>query len=194
MDTHSSKPKPHRQHTLLFPSPLTPGGHLQILISADLSKLQHRPNFHNRAKWSSCEWLHKRWTKYEKIDILISLCLTKQELYLITFILQLRCPFWKASVIHCSYTNSWNDQNESYYTEYWWVSVWGDLAEINKIDVFLIKWEKLNIHSRGISDASWRGNVTAEINVQNLFYWDYWEYLILDDILFSSSSQILIHS
>lgn len=135
MDTHGSKPKPHRQHTLLFPSPLTPGGHLQILISADLSKLQHRPNFNNRAKWSSCEWLHKRWTKYEKIDILISLCLAKQELYLITFILQLRCPFWKASVFHCHHTNSWNDQNKSYYTEYRRIWVWGDLAGINKSDL-----------------------------------------------------------
>lgn len=147
MDTHRSKPKPHRQHTLLFPSPLTPGGHLQILISADLSKLQHRPNFHNRAKWSPCEWLHKHWTKYEKIDILITLCLTKQELYLITFIMQLRCPFWKATVINCRYTYSWNDQNELYYTEYWRVSLWGDFAEKNKGDVFLIKWEKQHIHS-----------------------------------------------
>lgn len=74
--THTSpsptKRLPDRQHTLVFPSLLTPGGHLQILISADLSKLKHKPSFHNRAKWSTCEWLHNHWTKSEKNYIFLN--------------------------------------------------------------------------------------------------------------------------
>lgn len=74
MDTQSIKPiqTSPRQHTFVFQSLLTPGGHLLIFQYLQISSnCSTRPDFHNRAKWMSN--VNDCTTTEPNIKVLISL-------------------------------------------------------------------------------------------------------------------------
>lgn len=110
--THlQAQPNTSQTHTLLFLSLLTPGGHLQILISTDLSKLQHSPSFQtgpSGAHANDCTTTEPNLRKMISYQLDIW---QNMRFYLIFFILQVIWAFKNSTVSLCHYINSWNHKN-----------------------------------------------------------------------------------